>query len=79
MRDNAGEKKSEEILEYFDSVGVRNQCSTTCEQWKNGLAEAAINSIMRLGRTVVAESGLWVGILIQGSLRREGCPQRHLH
>jgi hypothetical protein len=28
------------------------------EQWQNGLAEAAINSIMRLARTVIAESGL---------------------
>ncbi len=45
-------------MEYFDSVGVRNHFSTSHEQWQNGLAEAAINSIMRLARTVMAESGL---------------------
>jgi len=58
MRDNAGENKSKEIMEFFDSVGVRNHFSTSHEQWQNGLAEAAINSIMRLARTVMAESGL---------------------
>ena len=45
-------------MEFFDSVGVRNHFSTSYEQWQNGLAEAAINSIMRLARTVMAESGL---------------------
>ena len=33
MRDNAGENKSKEIMEYFDSVGVvRNHFSTSYEQ-----------------------------------------------
>ena len=75
MRDNAGENKSKDIMEFFDSVGVRNHFSTLYEQWQNGLAEAAINSIMRL-----ADGGLWARgeILVQGSLRREGCPQRHI-
>ncbi len=41
-------------------MGVRNHFSTSHEQWQNGLAEAAINSIMRLARTVMAESGLGV-------------------
>ena len=58
MRDNAGKNKSKEIMEIFDSVGVRNHFSASYEQWQNGLAEAAINSIMRLARTVMAESGL---------------------
>ena len=58
MRDNAGENMSKDIMEYFDSVGIRNHFSTAHEQWQNGLAEAAINSIMRLARTVMAESGL---------------------
>ena len=58
MRDNAGENKSKEIMEFFHSVGVRNHFSTSHEQWQNGLAEAAINLIMRLARTVMAESGL---------------------
>ena len=58
MRENAGENKSKEIMEFFDSVGVRNHFRTWHEQRQNGLAEAAINSIMRLARTVMAESGL---------------------
>ena len=60
MRDNAGENKSKEIMEYFNSVGVRYHFSTSYEQWQNGLAEVAINSIMILARTVMAESGLGV-------------------
>ena len=36
MRDNAGENKSKEIMEFFDSVGVRNHFSTSYEQWQNG-------------------------------------------
>ena len=58
MRDNAGENKSKEIMKYFDSVGVRNHYSTRYEQWQNELAEEAINSIMRLASTVMAESRL---------------------
>jgi hypothetical protein len=56
MRDNAGENKSKETMEFFDSAGVRNHFSTSHEQWQNGLAKAAINLIMRLARTVMAES-----------------------
>jgi len=58
MRDNAGENKSQEIIEFFESVGVKNYFSTAHEQWQNGLAEAAINSIMMISRTVMVESGL---------------------
>jgi hypothetical protein len=58
MRDNAGENKSKEIKDFFYSEGVRNHFSISHEQWQNGLAEAAISSIMRLARTVMAESGL---------------------
>jgi hypothetical protein len=39
-------------------VGVRNHFSTSHEQWQNGLAEEAIDSIMQLASTVMAESGL---------------------
>jgi hypothetical protein len=47
MRCNAGENKSQEIQEFFESVGVRNHFSTPMEQWQNGAAEStrAINSI----------------------------------
>ncbi len=58
MRDNVGENKSKKIMEFFDSVGVRNHFSTSHEQWQNGLAEAAINSTTRLACTVMVESGL---------------------
>ena len=39
-------------------MGVKNNYSTSYEQWQNGLAEAAINSIMMISRTVMVESGL---------------------
>jgi hypothetical protein len=58
MRDNAGENKSHELIEFFESVGVKNYFSTSTEQWQDGLAEAAINSIMMLSRAIMAESGL---------------------
>ena len=58
MRDNAGENKSQEIIEFFESVGVKNYFSAAREQWQNGLTKAAINSIMMISRTVMVESGL---------------------
>jgi hypothetical protein len=58
LRDNAGENTSQEIIDFFESVGVKNYFSTAHEQWQNGLAEAAIDSIMMAARTIVAESGL---------------------
>jgi hypothetical protein len=56
VRDNAGEHKSRDIKEFFESVGVRNHFSSAHEQWQNGPAAASINSIMRLARTVMVES-----------------------
>ena len=58
VRDNAGENKSHEIIDFIESKGLTNHFSAAYEQWQNGLAEASINSIMRLARTVMAESGL---------------------
>ncbi len=58
MRDNGGDNKSHEIMEFIQSMGAQNHFSSPSVQWQNGLAEAAINSIMRLARTVMAESGL---------------------
>ncbi len=69
MRDNAGENKSHEIMEFIQPTGARNNFSA-CEQWQNGFAEAAIYSIMRLARTVMAESGLggrfWIKAALTG-------------
>ena len=48
MRDNAGENKSQEIIDFIESIGATNRFSTSYEQWQNGLAESAINSIMSL-------------------------------
>ena len=33
VRDNAGENKSQELIEFFESVGVQNYFSTPYEQW----------------------------------------------
>ncbi len=60
MRDYAGENKLNEIMESIQSTGARNHFSSAYEQWQNGLAGAVINSIMRLARTGMAESGLGV-------------------
>jgi hypothetical protein len=58
--DDAGENKSHEIIDFIESKGLTNHFSAAYEQleWQNGIAEASINSIMRLARTTMAESGL---------------------
>ena len=58
MRDNAGENKSQEVIYFFESMGVKNYYNTVHEQWQNGLPEAAINSVMMLSRRIMVESGL---------------------
>ena len=58
MWDNAGENKSAEIKEFFESVGVTKYFSTPHEQWLNWPAESTINAIMLIVRTVMVESGL---------------------
>jgi hypothetical protein len=57
VSDNAGENKSQEVKEFFESKGIRNHFSTPREQWQNG-PESTINSIMLIARTVMVESGL---------------------
>ncbi len=58
MQDNAGKNKLQVIIDFIESVGATNKFSTPYEQWQNGLAESATNSIIRLTRTVMAKSGL---------------------
>jgi hypothetical protein len=60
MRNNAEKNKSQEILDFFESAGVKNYFSTSSsyEQWQNELAEAAVNQLMMLSRTMMVESGL---------------------
>ena len=58
MRDNASEYKSEEMMQFLESKGIRSHFSIPKEQWQNGAAESTINSIMMTVRTVMAESGL---------------------
>ena len=53
--DNAGANKSHDIIEIFESVLVKNFFSTSTEQWQNGLAEAAVNSITMLSRAIMAD------------------------
>ncbi len=35
MRDNAGENTSKEIIDFFESIGVKNYFSAAHEQWQN--------------------------------------------
>ena len=56
--DNADENTSKELNDYFTDHGITNYFSTPYEQWQNGLAEASVNSVTMLCRTVMAESGL---------------------
>ena len=60
MRDNAGENKSREMIEFFLSKGDQNYFSTAYEPWQDGLAESGIHSTIRLARlaTTMSESGL---------------------
>ena len=58
VRDKAEENIFKELNDYFTEHGVKNYFSTPYEQWQNGLAEASVNSVTMLGRTVMAESGL---------------------
>ena len=58
VRDNAGENKSQGVKEFFESKGIQNHFSTAREQGQNGPAEATINAIMLIARTIMAESGL---------------------
>jgi hypothetical protein len=60
MRDNAGDNKSLEIIDFFESKGIKNYFSTAHERGQNGLGlrQSAINSIMMVSRTIMVESGL---------------------
>ncbi len=75
MRDNASEYKSEEMMQFLESRGIRSHLSTPKEQWQNCEAESTINSIMMSARTVMAESGLGGKILVKGSFCRQRCPK----
>ncbi len=75
MGDNAGENKSHAIIEFFESIGVKNYFSTANEQWQNGLLESAINSIMTLSRTIMGESGLGGRFWFKSALA--GCNARN--
>ena len=76
MRDNAGENKSQEVVDFFESMGVKNYYSTAHEQWQNGLPEAAINSVMMLSRTIMVESGLGGRFWFKSALA--GCEARNV-
>jgi hypothetical protein len=45
VRENAGERKLQELNEFLESKGIHNYFSTPYEQWQNGLAESSINSL----------------------------------
>ena len=76
MRDNAGENISQEVVDFFESMGVKNYYSTSHEQWQNGLPESAINSVMMLSRTIMVESGLGGRFWFKSA--RVGCEARNV-
>ncbi len=43
MSNNAGENKWREIQDFFESKGIQNHFSTSCEHTQNGPAESTIN------------------------------------
>ncbi len=57
-RDNSGENISKEIREFLESKRIQNYSSTPYKQWQNGQPESSINSLMKLGQSVMVESGL---------------------
>jgi hypothetical protein len=57
IRDNAGENKSREVIEFFESNGIKSFFSTPYEQWQNGQGKSSINSLIPLERSVMVESG----------------------
>ena len=58
FRGKAGENTSKEVNDYVTERGIKNCFSTPYDQWLNSLAEASVNSVTMLERTVMAESGL---------------------
>ena len=60
MRDNAGDYKSGEIMQFLDSKGIRSHFihQKNNNEQQNGPEESTINSIMLVARTVMVESGL---------------------
>ncbi len=70
QRDNAGERNRMKQWSSSDQR-VHEIISAWHTRWKNGLAEAAINSIMRLARTVMAGSWLGGGFWFKAALARK--------
>jgi hypothetical protein len=73
MRDNGGENTSKELSDFFTENAVKNYFSTPYEQWQNGFAESSVNSVNKLGITVMAESGLRNGRTIFVQCDTEWC------
>jgi hypothetical protein len=49
MRDNAGENKSQEIVDLFELMGIKNYYSTAHELWQNGLPEISEPGCSKFG------------------------------
>jgi hypothetical protein len=75
MRGNASENKSQGIVDFFESMGIKN-CARGHEQWQNGLPEAAIKSIIIISRTIMVESGLGSRFWFKYSMA--GCDARNV-
>jgi hypothetical protein len=57
IRGNAGENKSREVIEFFESKRIKSYFSTPYEQWPNGQGESLIMSLMTLAQSVMVKSG----------------------
>ncbi len=68
-----GENTSKELNDYFTKRGLRNYFGIPYEQVQNGLAEACVNSVTNLGRTVMAESGLGGQVWFSAAMHGVNC------
>ena len=71
VRYNVGENTSKELNDYFTERGIKNYFSTPYEQWPNGLAEASVNSVTMLERTLMADSGLCGQFWFSATMHRD--------
>jgi hypothetical protein len=57
-RDNSGENKSQDLLDWLTEKGIRSEYSTAYEPWQDGRAEVHIRVLSNIARTNLIASGL---------------------
>jgi hypothetical protein len=68
LRDNAGENKEQEIIDFFESVRVNNYFSTAHKQWQDSLKQQLIRSWWPQGQSWRNLDWTWRSILVQSAL-----------